>query len=267
MNSYPFFKKIFHSFYNKNVYTYCAKMETDKIGLLYLLLMIAIFWIPLMTKVHVGISTFVETELPQVVQKFPVVEIHDGVASFDKPSPYIMKDEKTGEDVAIFDDSGEYTSLENTTAKVLVTDRKVIVRKNAFENQEYTLAQIKDFTLTHEKILSWASKAKYISILMYLIIIPCIFLYRAFQALIYSLIGLIFQAILETKFSFQTIYRLAILSITPAFIVDKILACFDLEFTGWTFLCMVISLTYLFFALKANKEDVANMEIQNAETF
>jgi hypothetical protein len=218
-------------------------------------------------KIHFGIANFVAYELPPAIEKFPVVEIHDGVASFDKPSPYIMKDEKTGEVEAIFDDSGEYTSLENTTAQLLVTESKVLIRKSGNRTEEYSLAQIKDFSLTREKMLHWASYAKYVSILMYLIIIPCMFLYRAFLALIYSLIGLIFQAILETKFSFQTIYRLAILAFTPAFVIDKLLGYFDLDFPGLGLLCAAISLTYLFFALKWNKEDARNLEVQNFETF
>jgi hypothetical protein len=267
MTRFPFYKKIIHSFYDKNVYIYSAKMETHKIGFKYLLILLCLFWLPMIIKFHVGIANFVAYELPPVIDKFPVVEIHDGVASFDKPSPYVMKNEKTGEVEAIFDDSGEYTSLENTTADVLVTDTKVILKKNSFQTQEYSLAQIKDFSLTHEKILSWASYAKYISFLMYLIIVPCMFLYRAFLALIYTLIGLIFQAILETKFSFQTIYRLAILAFTPAFVIDKLLGYFDLDFRGLGLLCAAISLTYLFFALKWNKEDTQNLETQNFETF
>jgi hypothetical protein len=267
MTNYPFFKKIIHSFYDKNVYIYSAKMEAHKIGFKYLLLLLCIFWVPMIVKIHLGISEFITTELPPVIEKFPVVEINNGVASFDKPSPYIMKDEKTGKDVAIFDDSGEYTSLENTEADVLVTDTKVIIRKNSFQTQEYSLAQVQNFSLTHEKILSWAAYGKYIAILMYFMIIPCMFLYRAFLALIYTLIGLIFQAILETKFSFQTIYRLSILAFTPAFVIDKLLTYFDLDFPGWNVLCVVISLTYLFFALKANKDNDKNLQAQNFETF
>jgi hypothetical protein len=80
------------------------------------------------------------------------------------------------------------------------------------------------------------------------------FVYRAFLALIYTLIGLIFQAILQTKLSFQTIFRLSILAFTPAFIIDKIFMMFNFDFTGWTFCCMVISLAYLFFGMKATKD-------------
>jgi ABC-type sugar transport system permease subunit len=260
MTKYSFFKKIIHSFYNKDVYIHVGKTEQKKIGLGYLLLLLCIFWIPLIIKVHIGISAFINTEVPPFIEKFPVVEIHDGVASFDKPSPYIIKDEKTGEDLIIFDDSGEYTSLENTEAKVLVTDSKLIYIKDKFETREYSFATIQDFSLTHEKIMSWMGWGNYISIFVFLLVIPCVFIYRALQVLLYSLAGLIFQSVLKTRFSFQTIYRLTILSITPAFVTDKVLQYFDLDFTGWTFLCMVISLCYLYFGMKWNKEnDLANL--------
>ncbi|HEX8515691.1 MAG TPA: DUF1189 family protein [Bacteroidia bacterium] len=259
MGNYPFFKKVVLSFFSKKLYIYSARAEGNKTGLGYLILLLCIFWIPLAIKLHLSFSYFIDTELPPFIGKVPVIEIHDGVASFDKPSPYIITDEKTGRDAIIFDESGEYTSLENTDAEILVTDSKIIYKKGAYETREYSLKEIKNFSLTHEKIISWAGYGKYISILIYLLIIPCVFVYRAFLALIYTLIGLIFQAILQTKFSFQTIYRLSILAFTPAFIIDKVFMISDLDFTGWSFCCMVLSLAYLYFAIKVNKdEDIAN---------
>ncbi|MCW3071032.1 MAG: hypothetical protein JWO44_922 [Bacteroidetes bacterium] len=261
MTKYPFFKKIIHSFYNKDVYIHAGKVELNRIGFRYLLLLLAVFWIPEIIKVHVSILKFINVELPVFVEKLPVVEIHDGVASFDKPSPYILKDEN-GKDAVIFDDSGEYTSLENTEAQMLVTDSKLIYIKDKFETREYDFSKISNFSLTHEKILSWASWGNFLSIFLYLFIVPCMFLYRAVQALLYSLVGLIFQAILKTNFSYQAVYRLTILAITPAFVINKLLGYFDIDFTGWSFLCMAISLGYLFFGMKATRD--ANV-VQPAE--
>jgi hypothetical protein len=263
MIKYPFFKKIIHSFYLKDVYIHVAKKELNKIGFRYLLLLLCIFWIPEIVKMHIGIVNFINNELPQEVEKIPTVEIHNGIASFDKPSPYIINDDNTGKPLIIFDESGEYTSLEGTEAQMLVTDTKFIYNKNQLETREYSFSKINDFSLTHEKILSWAGWGNFIALIAYLFIIPLVFIYRAFQVLIYTLIGLIFQAILGTKLSFQTIYRLCILAITPAFIIDKILGYFDLDFTGWTFLCLLISLGYLFYGMKVNKEDDVNQ--MNAE--
>lgn len=257
MTKYPFFKKIIHSFYKKDVYIHVGKFEPNKIGFKYLLLLLCIFWIPEIIQIHLKIVNFINDELPSVVEKFPEIKIQNGIATFDKPSPYIVKDDETGKDLFIFDDSGTYTSLENTDAKVLVTRTKLIAVKDRYETKEYSLSQVKDFSLTHEKILTWANWGNFISILLYLFIIPCMFAYRALQVLIYSLIGLTFQAILGTQYSFQTIYRLTILAITPAFIIDKLLGYFDFDFTGLAFLCMVISLCYLFFGMKVNKEDKA----------
>jgi hypothetical protein len=257
MTKYPFFKKIIHSFYNKDVYIHVGKFEPNKIGFKYLLLLLCIFWIPEIVQIHFKIVNFINYELPSVVERLPEIKIQNGVATFDKPSPYIVKDDETGKDLFIFDDSGTYTSLENTDAQILITGTKVIAVKDRYETKEYSLSQVNDFTLTHEKILSWATWGNFISILLYIFIIPCVFIYRALQILFYSLIGLIFQAIIGTKYSFQIIYRLTILAITPAFIIDKLLGYFNLDFTGMTFLCMVISLSYLFFGMKANKENIA----------
>lgn len=265
MTSYPFFKKIIHSFYKKDLYIFSCINEKNKIGFKYLFFLISIFWIPEMVKMQIGIHDYINNEFPSIVDKLPVITIKNGVASFDKPSPYAIKDEETGKDIMIFDESGTYTSLDSVEAKILLTDTKLIYEKSAMETREYSLATINDFTLTHEKILSWAGWGNYLTLLFYLIIVPSAFLYRAFLVLIYSLIGLIFQAILGTKYSFQTLYRLCIIAITPAYIIDKLLGYFEITFTGWSFICLLISLAYLYFGLIANKEHETVNQLPSSE--
>ena len=265
MTNYPFFKKIVHSFYSIELYSFVGRAETNKNGFKYLFFLLCLFWIPDMIKMQVGITNFINNELPVFVGKCPTVKISNGLASFDRPSPYIMKDDKTGKDMIIFDSSGEYTSLEGTEAQILVTDRKFILKKSDSETREYDLSKINDFTLTHEMILYWAKWGNYLSLFLYIIIVPFAFAYRAFQVLIYSLIGLIFQSILKTKYTFQTIYNLCIVAITPAFVIDKILGYFTITFTGWSLLCFIISLTYLYFALLANKQDKNDEQLSPSE--
>jgi len=255
MKKYSFFKKILHSFYSADVYKYVAFEETNTTGFKYLLLLISIFWAPEIIKLHLDISHYIKNDLPQFIEKFPVIKITNGTASFDKPSPYIITDEETENDIIIFDTSGYYISLENTEAKVLITDSKVLVKKSDIETREFNFSTINNFILTHEKIYSWSEWGNYLSIFFYIFIIPLAFIYRALQALIYSVIGLLFQSILKTDYSFQTIYRLSILAITPAFIFDKALGYFDFDFTGWSYICLFMSLSYLFIALKANRRE------------
>ena len=214
---------------------------------------------------QIQFSDFITTELPIFIEKIPNIEIRNGVASFDKPSPHIITDDETGKEIMIFDTTGKFSSLDGLEAQILLTQTKLIYRKNTMETREYDLSSISEFQLTQKKILSWAQWGKYLSYLLYLVIIPFALLYRAFQVLIYSLIGLIFQAILQTHLSFQTIYRLCIIAITPAFIADKLLGYFDLDFSGWSFICLLISLSFLYFAMLANKNDENSEQLPPSE--
>lgn len=265
MTKYPFFKKIIQSFYSTELYVFVGKSEINNSGFKYLFFLLTIFGIPEIIKMQIQFSDFINTELPVFIEKIPNIEIKNGVASFDKPSPYIITDDETGKEIMIFDTTGKFTSLDGLEAQLLLTQTKFIYRKNALETREYDLSSITEFQLTHEKILSWAQWGKYLSYLLYLVIIPFAFLYRAFQVLIYSLIGLIFQAILQTHLSFQTIYRLCILAITPAFIADKLVGYFDLDFSGWSFICLLISLAFLYFAMMANKNDENSEQLPPSE--
>ena len=250
MNILFFFKKIFGAFGSADIYKHVGTAETSNTGLKYLLLLVSIFWIPDMIKLQVSINNAIERE-PIYVQNLPTITIKNGIASFDKPSPYILKLEKN-EGVIIFDTTGRFCSLDTLNALMLVTQKNMIYKKNDTETRVFSFSQINDFTLTHEKIYSWSECGHYFSILAYIIVIICAFIYRSIQALLFSLVGLIFQSILKTNFSFQTIYRLTILSITPAFVLDKFLDFFDLTFTGWSMACLIMSLIFLYRGLKTN---------------
>lgn len=253
MGNYSFIKKVIHSFYLKDVYVHVGKVEINKIGFKYLLLLISVFWIPEAVKIHFQINNYIKNELPLFIEKLPTVKIKNGTASFDKPSPYIITDKESGADLIIFDTSGQYNSLDNTNANALVTSTKIIFKKNNVETREYNFSDIQDFTLTHERLFSWAEWGNYISVIAYFFIIVFVFIYSAFQALIYSVIGLVFLSILKLNFPFQTVYRLSILSITPAFVIDKFFGYFELNLIGWSWACLALSLSYLFFALNVNK--------------
>lgn len=231
-----------------------GRVETKKSGLTYMFLLLCLFWIPAMIKEQLELNVSLSSGVPAFVSQFPNITITDGVVSIDKPSPYIIKDDKTGKDLIIFDTSGEVNSLEGSDAQILVTDSRFIYKENAIQTKEYSLATVKDFTLTREKIISWAEWLKYFFVLAYFIIVPLAFAYRAFLGLIYGLFGLIIQAIVQTKLSFQDIYRLAILAMTPAFILDKLFDYFGFGFSGWSLLCFAISMAYLFFAMRSIKE-------------
>ncbi len=255
MTNYSFFKKIIHSFYSKDVYLFVGKSEINKIGFKYLILLISLFWIPEIIKIQVSLTNFVNNELPPFVEKLPSINITNGVASFDKQSPYIVSDDATGKAIMIFDNTGEYTTLENTEAKVLVTSTKVVYKQSKYETREYSFKNVNQFSLSPAEILSYSKWVYLFVILLYFIIVPMAFVYRSFIALCYAVVGLLFQAILKTNYSFQTIYRLSILAFTPAYVIDKLFVYFDFKFTGWAFCCVVASLAFLFFALNVNKEE------------
>ncbi|MCW3085212.1 MAG: hypothetical protein JWP12_2578 [Bacteroidetes bacterium] len=265
MTNYPFYKRFILAFYSKDLYAFVGRSEKNKSGFLYLFIMILLLWIPMMVKMQLQISNSIANDLPSFVEKLPVVTIKNGLASFDKPSPYIIRDDATGKDMFIFDTSGKYTSLAGTDAQFLLTGTHVVYIENKMQTKEYSLSKIDDFTLTHEKIYSWAAIGNFLCIFLYIVIVPAILAYRSFQALIYALIGLIIQSILQTQYPFQTIYRLTILAITPAFVLSKILDLFGIDFTGWWLLCIVISIAYLYFGLKATKEADDAAALSSAE--
>ena len=97
----------------------------------------------------------VETEAPAVVDQIPAITIQDGKVSIDEDVPCFIRDPDTGEPLAIIDTSGQFTTLYDTKAKLLLTESKLMIMKNEREMQTHDLSAIRSLRITREDIYRW----------------------------------------------------------------------------------------------------------------
>src|SRR6266550_5998622 len=139
MKRYSIFHPLVLSFFSKSLYRDVGKNWRGT-GLLYLLLVLALVWIPTMIAGQIGLSRWVDNDSKAITNQIPAITISNGQVSTDVTTPYFIKDPTTGEDIAIIDTTGQYETLANTNAKLLLTKSKLIVEKSAMETQTYELA-------------------------------------------------------------------------------------------------------------------------------
>ncbi len=244
---------IFHvpalSFFSKELYIDVG-LYWKGVNFLYLLLLLAICWIPAMIEVHLGFTDFVNNEAPAFVNQVPEITITDGQVSVQEIQPYYIKDPDSNEPLVIIDTTGQIESLEDSNARCLLTKTKIMWQKSEVETQVVNLSKIEHFVLNSELITGWLHIGrKFLVVAIYPFALLGSYVYRIVQALIYAAIGLLFVSFCKTTLSYAALVRLAVVAVTPCIIVNAILGLTDASVPA--FLYLVAALGYLFFAVKA----------------
>jgi hypothetical protein len=255
MKRYSIFHPLVLSFFSKSLYRDVAKNWRGT-GLLYLLLVIALLWIPSTIKAHLDFGHFADSDAQEITKQIPAVTITNGQVSTNVPVPYSIKDPKTGTTLAIIDTTDSPAISSNQSVPLILTKTQLIMRKNAAETQMYDLSGVQNFYLDRARVEGWLGTARvWFFPAFYPLAVLFSFIFRAVQILIYALIGLGFAAILKAKLDYKTLLRLAAISITPVMILNLLFEFVKFHIPGWTLLGIIIGLGYLFFAVKVNDEE------------
>ena len=252
MRRYSIFHVPFLSFFSKKLYIDVGR-NWKGVNFLFLLLLLTVCLIPAMIQLHRGMSNFVNNEAPAIINQIPEITITDGRVSIKEAQPYYIVDPDSNKPLAIIDTTGRIDSLKDTDALCLLTGNKVIMKKSDFENRTYDLSQVESFAINSEQITGWLQIGKkFMVMVIYPFALLGSYIYRIVQVLIYAAIGLLFASLCNTKLSYASLVRLAVVAVTPCIIVSTALGLTGTSLPG--FLYLVAALLYLFFAVKSNAD-------------
>ena len=258
MKRYTIIHSFLLSFFSKSLYQDVCK-NWKGVAFIYLLLLLALCWLPTMFKVHSSISQYVINDAPDIIRQIPEILILNGEVSVEGQQPHIIYDPESDTPFIIIDTTGKITSLEDTEARFLLTKTNLIIKKNIRETRVFDLSEINEFHIDQTRISSWVETFKdWFAIVAYPFALLGSFLYRIIQVLIYAVIGLIFTKIVKSTLNYQVLLRLAIISITPAIIVDTIFSMLEVSVPFFGFLCFLIAMGYLFYTVKVNENVVVS---------
>lgn len=249
------------SFYSKELYRDVG-LNWKGAGFVYLLLLLAICWIPVMINVHIGLVDFVNNEAPAAVEQIPRITIADGEVSIEEPQPYYIMKPDSNDVLAIIDTTGEIESLEeieDSNAICLLTKTNIIMRQSGVETRTYDLSKVENFVLGGDDIMGWLRIfGKFFAIAAYPFALMGSYVYRIVQSLIYAAIGLLFVSVCKVKLPYNALLRLAIVAVTPCIIVGAILGVAGV-YVPWL-LYPLVALGYLFYGVKATSPEPPGQE-------
>ena len=261
MKRYSIFHPLVLSFFSGSLYRDVGQRWRGT-GLAYLLLVLALFWIPTVIKMQSGLAQFVDHDSAKLTQQIPAITISRGKVSTDVATPYFIKDPDTGANLMIIDTTGEYQNLDETPARILLTKTKLIARSER-DVRTYDLSGVKSFEVDRTKVEGWLATSKtWLPLALFPILVIGTFALRAIQILIYALVGGLFARMLNANLSYKTLMRLAAVAITPVIVLNLILEFLPVRIPMWWLIGTLIGLGYLFFAVKSNSETPPSLSYQ-----
>lgn len=125
---YSYWRALYLSCFSQRLYVDVAKRWRG-FGIVYLLFVIAVAIIPLSVRIMVHFNSYFNENMLTPLQHMPALYVQNGVISFDKPMPYLIKNKK-GEVVLIIDTTGQVQGMEAAYPQLamLVTKREIMFR-------------------------------------------------------------------------------------------------------------------------------------------
>lgn len=193
------------------------------------------------------------------LSQIPLITIEDGLAATDVEQPYVIKDLKGDKELAIIDTSGKYNNIDRIDAIILLNRTSVIYKNSKTEKTEEIL-------LTQLNAESMDSLIDNLSTMINILVIPTtvvlvtiMFFFLSFCSLVlamvfYGIIGMVINNIVNKhNLEFSSLMRISAVALTPVLILR--LALPDM-IAHQEFIYFLISIGYLFYAIKANVENV-----------
>lgn len=222
----------------------------------YLLLLLAVSWIPLSVDVYVQWSGFLADDAPAITRQIPSITIENGRLYADVDQPYFIRTTDPDEVFAIIDTTGQIDSLDEGTARLLLTDSQIIIKKTDTETRVYDLSGVQEFYLDGSKAQRWLRLASTGAlIVLYPVVVAGSYGYRLVQVLFYSAMGLLLARALGCSLKYAGIVRVALVAITPAVVLKTVVEISGLSFPFAWVLYFAVAMGYLAFGLHANRDE------------
>ena len=253
MKQYNYIHSLFYSFYSKSFYQNVAGIWKG-LGFGYLLFILCLLWIPETARIHSDVSEYISAEAPKYVKQVPVITIKQGKASIKEQVPYFINIPEKNTPFAIIDTSGRTTSLDKTSASVLLTDSQLIIKNSSSISRALDLKGA-DLVIDQKVIYGWLETFDTLfPIILFPFILLFSFFFHVIQVLMSAGIGVLFARQFRTTISYKALVRLSAVSFTPAIILQTIHAVLDIPFPYRTPISLLISLGYLYYAVGSNSE-------------
>ncbi len=251
MKHYSMLHALYLSFFSRGLYRHVGT-HWKGTGFLYLLLLLAVTWLPVIYKINGDLAEEIRLEVPKYLEQMPKITIAGGRVSIDRPVPHTILEPDGRTPFMVIDTSGRIASLEQTAATVLLTGDQIMFRRPQGEEKIYDLAGTDAF-IDRDRADRWVQAIRrYFPVVAYPVALAVSFLDRVLEMMITVGIGMIFTGMLKARLDPAAVSRLAAVALTPAIVVSTLFLLAGIHVPASPVLFFAVAAAYLYFGVKAN---------------
>ena len=245
-------RAIWMAFYSRDLYRSAATEWAGR-GLLYLLLLLALSWIPSAIRWHSNLAGFAARSA-DTVKQLPTVTIANGEMHATPPGRHVVRD-RDGTLVAIIDDGIDTVPGDLNSEALVVTRREAGIVQPGLDRRVWPFTPGTNLTVTPARVGSIVrSLPAVLPIVGYLLCLVGSFVFRTVQVLIYAAIVQAMAGRARAKFDYAAAMRLAAIAVTPVIVLRTLLWFAPSEpswYIRWP-LALVITIGYLWFGVRSS---------------
>lgn len=246
---------LYLSFFSADLYRDVAS-HWKGLGLLYLLLLLGLTWLPTAARAFTGLRTFSTEKGAALAQQMPRVTIAGGEMRAEPPGRHELKDPATGHVFLVIDDTIDDVPAQAANDMMMVT-RKEFATFQRSQRRVWKLAPGMNLELTSGDVQHFLARVPYWAApLVYAGALAGSFLFRTVQILVYGGIAMFFARRFKATVDYKTAVRLAAVAITPVVILRTLIWFLPTE-PGWYVrwpVAFVITVLLIRFAVRAAAE-------------
>jgi hypothetical protein len=233
------------------------------IGILYLLLLFTLTWIPSLVKIHLGATKFAREDFPPIAKKMPDIALKNGKVSSPVPQPFEIKDEH-GNPVFVLDTTGKIDNIDQTNAPFLVTETKIWQRDpQTGQIQIHDLNQMQglDFDFTSDWLQSWVETiCTWLAVGLYPIVMIGSMIRALVLMLLASIAGLVFNAAFNARVTYAGLLRFAAVGMTLSVYIGTGLELAEIQVPFWFFIALALTIGYVGFGTAVSVPKLAEVD-------
>ena len=258
-----FFKIPVKSFHDFNFYKEVV-FEWKGTNLFYILVLVAICWLPIAIRLHFTFNDFAEKYAPELIRQVPEISFNDGVAKSNNELPVYIKNSDTGEIIGLIDTKNKAGAIENhqNVSFILNSDSITLQNKHgSFQTWQISQLGIDGLTLNQSVLEDWITfSKKYFVPFLFPFAVFLTFAFRMLQIFIYSAMILLLSGLSRAGLKFENAFRLATVAITPGLIFKAVLEASGLSFQFDEAVMSIVTLALSAAAIKNIKNTLPTTE-------
>ncbi len=241
---------VYHSFFSRHLYQEVGR-QWKGTGLGYLFLLLCVTTIPMTVQVATLLDTMRNTYIQHVIERLPDLRIEQGLLQTEAAQPFVINLPDDEEPFLVIDTRQSQASAAEFVAPVVLQADRMII-DNQGEVRSYPFENIEHFQLDKAELYAWSDKLiAIVKPLAYLPLLGGEFIYRALQAVIYAVGGLVFAAWLKVRLPYGVLLRVTCVALTPGIVLGTLLAWLGISFGLLGMVLFLLSQGYLFFAIQS----------------